>query len=354
VTVRSDDWSRVKEIFAAALKLPPDARSSYLAATCGGDDELRAEVERLLDSHDRASRFLGEPPPLISDLASQTMHLEGQRIGAYEVVSRLGAGGMGEVYRARDLKLGRDVAIKILRHVFTRDPERLARFEREARVLAALTHPNIGAIYAVEDPSPGSGPVATPVLVLELIEGDTLAERIVRGNRDSGVAARRGLPMAEALKIAAQIADALEAAHDKGIVHRDLKPANIKITPAGLVKVLDFGLAKAVMGDDASNPDLSRSPTISVHGTREGMVSRLTSARISGPLAAWSTRCWRAVWRSQAQRSRTRSLRFSNASQIGPGYRAPRRRAFGSCSAVASRKTHGSAFVISAKRGSNC
>jgi serine/threonine protein kinase len=272
VTVRSDDWSRVKEIFAAALKLPPDARSSYLAATCGGDDELRAEVERLLDSHDRASRFLGEPPPLISDLASQTMHLEGQRIGAYEVVSRLGAGGMGEVYRARDLKLGRDVAIKILRHVFTGDPERLARFEREARVLAALTHPNIGAIYAVEDPSPGSGPVATPVLVLELIEGDTLAERIARGNRDSGVAARRGLPMAEALKIAAQIADALEAAHDKGIVHRDLKPANIKITPAGLVKVLDFGLAKAVMGDDASNPDLSHSPTISVRGTREGMI----------------------------------------------------------------------------------
>ena len=267
----ADDWPRVKEIFAAALNLPPEARTSYLAATCGGDDQLRAQVKGLLDSHERARSFLetSQEPP--SDLQSPRRHLEGQRIGAYEVVARLGAGGMGEVYRARDLRLGRDVAIKILPEVFTRDPERLARFEREARVLAALTHPNIGAIYGVEDPAPGSGPLTTAALLLELIEGDTLAERIARSTRDSGFGRQRGLPMAEAVKIAAQIADALEAAHDKGIVHRDLKPANIKITPAGVVKVLDFGLAKA-LDDDMTSPDLSHSPTMMSDGTRAGMI----------------------------------------------------------------------------------
>jgi serine/threonine protein kinase/Tol biopolymer transport system component len=262
----------VKEIFAAALNLPPEARASYLAATCDGDDQLRAKVQGLLESHERARSFLetsSEPP---NDLHSPTLHLEGQRIGAYEVVARLGAGGMGEVYRARDLRLGRDVAIKILPDVFTRDPERLARFEREARVLAALTHPNIGAIYGVEDPAPGSGPLTTPALLLELIEGDTLAERIARSARDSGFGRQRGLPMAEAVKIAAQIADALEAAHDKGIIHRDLKPANIKITPAGVVKVLDFGLAKAALDDDTTSPDLSQSPTMTSDGTRAGAV----------------------------------------------------------------------------------
>jgi serine/threonine protein kinase/Tol biopolymer transport system component len=269
---RLDDWPRVKEIFAAALNLPLEARTSYLAATCGGDDELRAKVQGLLESHERARSFLETPPQVSNDLKSSTLHLEGQRIGGYEVVARLGAGGMGEVYRARDLRLGRDVAIKILPEVFNRDPERLARFEREARVLAALTHPNIGAIYGVEDPAPGSGPLTTPALLLELIEGDTLAERIARSGRESGVGGQRGLPIAEALKVAAQIADALEAAHDKGIIHRDLKPANIKVTPTGVVKVLDFGLAKAALGDDAISPDLSHSPTMTGDGTRAGMI----------------------------------------------------------------------------------
>jgi serine/threonine protein kinase len=159
----------------------------------------------------------------------------GYQIGAYTIVSQLGAGGMGEVYRARDTKLGRDVAIKILPPLFTADPQRLARFEREARTLASLNHPHIGSIYGLEYVE------GTPALVLELVEGDTLAERIAAGP----------VPLADALAIAAQIADALEAAHDKGIVHRDLKPANIKITPAGVVKVLDFGLAKAANGSDA-------------------------------------------------------------------------------------------------------
>ena len=186
--------------------------------------------------------------------------LTGRRLGVYQVQERIGAGGMGEVYRARDTRLGRDVAIKILPTVFTSDPDRLARFEREARVLASLNHPNIGAIYGLEE-----GPAETGShvrgLVLELVDGETLAERIARGP----------LRTTDALAIATQLADALDAAHEKGIVHRDLKPANIKVTPAGTVKVLDFGLAKAAEGD-AANPDLTQSPTISAIATRAGVL----------------------------------------------------------------------------------
>jgi serine/threonine protein kinase len=179
----------------------------------------------------------------------------GTRLGPYEILAPLGAGGMGEVYRARDTKLRRDVAIKILPQIFTSDPERLARFEREAQMLAALNHSHIGAIYGVED---GGGVRA---LVLELVEGETLAERLRRG----------AIPVAEALAIARQIADALEVAHERSIIHRDLKPANIKITPDGQVKVLDFGLAKAVVSNTAG-PDFSQSPTLTEDGTLEGAI----------------------------------------------------------------------------------
>ncbi len=158
---------------------------------------------------------------------------------------------MGEVYRAHDAKLGRDVAIKILPRAFTSDPDRLARFEREARMLAALNHPNICAIYGFEEAD------GIRFLVLELVEGDTLADSCCRDVGSSSEAA--ACRSREALAIARQIADALEAAHDKGIIHRDLKPANIKITPDGVVKVLDFGLAKAV-GGDGSSPDLTHAP----------------------------------------------------------------------------------------------
>src|SRR5262245_38834377 len=271
------NWPRVQEIFAGALAVSPERRTAYLADACAGDDAMREQVELLLESHDRAKSFLETP-------AAPNLHLEGQRVGAYEVVERIGAGGMGEVYRARDVRLERDVAIKILPQQFTRDRERLARFEREARVLAALNHPNIGAIYGVEDAGPAAGVLAIPGLVLELVEGETLAERIARGTVDSGAAQptsgdsrvrgrlRNGLPVIEALKLASQVVAALEAAHDKGIVHRDLKPANIKITPAGTVKVLDFGLAKAAIGDATSNADLSHSPTMTHEGTRAGMI----------------------------------------------------------------------------------
>ena len=176
------------------------------------------------------------------------------------ISARIGEGGMGEVYRAHDTKLGRDVAIKILPPAFTADPDRLARFEREARLLASLNHPHIGAIYGVEESD------GVPALVLELVEGDTLADKLARGE-----ARVEGLPVPEALAIARQIADALDAAHERGIVHRDLKPANIKITPAGTVKVLDFGLAK-VSRRRWIRPRASRSPAMGVGDTRDGMI----------------------------------------------------------------------------------
>src|SRR5213082_3481491 len=153
----------------------------------------------------------------------------GTRLGPYEILTAIGAGGMGEVYRARDTKLNRDVALKILPDTFTHDPERLARFRREAQVLASLNHPHIGAIYGLDEAN------GTQFLVLELVDGESLDRRIARGP----------IPVDEALIIAKQIAEALEAAHEKGIIHRDLKPANIAVTRDGNVKVLDFGLAKA-------------------------------------------------------------------------------------------------------------
>jgi eukaryotic-like serine/threonine-protein kinase len=179
----------------------------------------------------------------------------GQQLGAYEITSLLGKGGMGEVYRARDLKLKRDVAIKVLPDEFSRDSERVARFQREAEVVASLNHPHIATIYHIEQAA------ESQLLVLELVEGETLADRIVRGP----------IRVDEALALAIQIAEALEAAHERGIIHRDLKPANIKITSEGYVKVLDFGLAKALQAE-ASNAHLSNSPTLSVAGTMQGVI----------------------------------------------------------------------------------
>jgi len=179
----------------------------------------------------------------------------GTRLGAYEALGALGAGGMGEVYRARDAKLGREVAIKLLLGSLVADADRLSRFQREAQVLAALNHPAIAHLYGFED-----GP--TPFLVMELVTGETLADRI----------ARSALPVSEALPVARQIAEALEAAHDLGIVHRDLKPANIKVRDDGTVKVLDFGLAKALAPADAASASAMNSPTLTARATQLGMI----------------------------------------------------------------------------------
>ena len=243
-------WRQVEGVYEAVVTRPAREWVGVLAELCAGDEGLRHEVESLLAHAGGASAFLATPAFSAASVAGE-QGLIGRRFGAYLVRSFLDAGGMGEVYRAHDEQLGREVAIKILPRSSASDPERLARFDREARLLAALNHPHIGAIYGVE---PVDG---RPALVLELVEGETLAERIAAGR----------LPVAEALTIARQIAEALEAAHERGIVHRDLKPANVRITPEGVVKVLDFGLAKAAVGD-AGAADASHPPTDDRPGPR--------------------------------------------------------------------------------------
>ena len=215
-----DRWQHVERLYHDALARDASDRAAFLREACAGDETLQHEVESLL-----------------------------------------GAGGMGQVYRARDTKLGRDVAIKILPSMFTADADRRARFEREARLLAALNHPHIGAIYGFEDRD------GIHAIVLELVEGETLAEKLAR---TSGLKAK-GLALSEALAIARQIADALEAAHEKGIIHRDLKPSNIMLSAADRVKVLDFGLAKAGEAGGVGD-DLTHSPTVTVAGTRDGVI----------------------------------------------------------------------------------
>jgi serine/threonine-protein kinase len=190
---------------------------------------------------------MGEPP-------DEETRMIGTTLAHFKVTGKLGEGGMGEVYRAEDTKLGREVAIKVLPEAFTQDPERLARFEREAQLLASLNHPNIGAIYGLEEADDKR------FLVLELIDGDTLQELI-----------RKGVPLERSLEMAAQVAGALEEAHEQGIVHRDLKPANVKVTPNGTVKVLDFGLAKA-WAPDPGDPRISASPTLTAQMTQAGVI----------------------------------------------------------------------------------
>ena len=236
------------QLYHLALAREGEDRDAFLTDACAGDEELRHEVEALL-ARDPPSDFLGVSavvPESAFAGVGVSGDLTGQQIGPYRVDVRLGSGGMGDVFRAHDMKLRRDVAIKILPPVFSHDRERLARFEREARVLATLNHPNIGAIYGLEQAN------SVPALVLELVEGETLADRIARRRAAAGT----GLPIEEALSFARQIADALEAAHEKGIIHRDLKPGNIKITPDGTLKVLDFGLAKATADVDSRSDGL--------------------------------------------------------------------------------------------------
>ena len=216
-------WAQIEELFHAAQALTPDVRARFLADACGHDIELRREVESLLNEPVSQGGFLAQPAlvrgaQMLSDAPLSTF--AGRSVGRYQLLSLIGAGGMGEVYRSHDPTLGRDVAVKVLPPGFTTDPDRLARLEREARMLASLNHPNICGIYGLEEAE------GVRLLLLELVDGETLADRLQR---------EAAIPLIEALAIARQLADALEAAHDKGIVHRDLKPANIKITPEGVV-----------------------------------------------------------------------------------------------------------------------
>jgi eukaryotic-like serine/threonine-protein kinase len=229
----------------------------------------------------------------------------GTRLGPYDILSALGAGGMGEVYRARDTRLNRDVAIKILPDVFATDPDRLARFEREARILGSLNHPHIAMIHGLEQAE------GAQALVMELVEGDELAQRLARG----------AIPIDEALPIAKQVAEALETAHEQGIIHRDLKPSNIKVRDDGTVKVLDFGLARAMDSAVGSAPHVSQSPTITTPAMMTGVGMILGTAAYMSPEQVERTRG------GQAQRPvglRLRALRDAHRRAGVPGRRGLR------------------------------
>jgi eukaryotic-like serine/threonine-protein kinase len=249
-------WHQITEIYHGARERDPARRDAFVAEQCLGDPTLQREVEAMLAGHDDASQF-GESALFTSASSlepgsplSLTQLAPSGRLGPYEIIAALGAGGMGEVYRAHDSRLNRDVAIKTLPPAFSNDADRLTRFRREARMLASLNHPNIAAIYGLERSGDADH------LVLELVEGQIL----------SGP-----LPVAKVLDYARQVAQALEAAHGKGIIHRDLKPANIKVTPDGRVKVLDFGLAKVVWGTGESQ-DHSQFQTVTGLDTVDGQI----------------------------------------------------------------------------------
>ena len=253
-------WRRAADVFEGALERHEPDRKAYIAQACAGDDDLRREVEALLAEEGRECAL--DTPPGAEILSEQSTAKD---FGPYRIESRLGAGGMGEVYRARDARLGRDVAIKVLPPAFADDPERLARFRREAHLLATLNHPNIGAIYGLESSR------GVDALILELVEGPTLADRVAGGP----------MPLEDTIAIARQIADALAAAHEAGIVHRDLKPANVKVRDDGTVKVLDFGLAKITENVPARATALIESPTITTSAMTAASLILGTAAYMS-------------------------------------------------------------------------
>src|SRR6266567_6083258 len=227
----------IEETFHAALDCEPGQLSAFLDKTCAGDEVLRGKVEALLASHQRAGSFIQTP---VAALATrivenrQTGLLIGETIGHYKISKRIGAGGMGEVYLASDITAGRKAALKLLPTHLTGDAERLKRFQQEAHAVAALNHPNILTVYEVGTDD------SVQYIASELIEGETLRERLARGRME----------LNEAIEIAVQVAGALAAAHSAGIVHRDIKPENIMLRADGYVKVLDFGLAKLTERQD--------------------------------------------------------------------------------------------------------
>ena len=272
-------WQKIEQLYHAALELEESQRTAYLREVCAGDDALRQEVESLLSQEKRGDGFPESPAV---EVAARTMAkdsgqlLKGRQLGSYKIVSLLGAGGMGEVYQAHDTKLGRDVAIKVLPPAFVHDPERMARFQREARMLAALNHPNIAMIHGLEQSD------GIHYLVMELVPGETLARKLEAG----------ALPEKEVAGLGAQIAEALEEAHEHGVVHRDLKPGNVMVTPKGRVKVLDFGLAKLLRSSEETVSELSVAETRGVVGTLPYMApEQLRGERVDARTDLWALGC---------------------------------------------------------------
>jgi Tol biopolymer transport system component len=247
-------WQEIAQLYEAALAVAAADRAAFVRAASSYDSEVRADVASILAAAALSNSVVQADVRTAAAAREHTPPLTGQRLAHYTIGPKIGSGGMGEVYRARDEMLGRDVAIKFLPSLWLTDPDRRARFDREARLLAALNHPHIAAIYGIADGESARG------LVLELVEGSTLGERLQNGR----------LPLDQAIDFGRQIAVALELAHEKGIVHRDLKPANIKVTPENVVKVLDFGLAKWIL--DGSPPQSSAVSTGSDHVTVRGAV----------------------------------------------------------------------------------
>jgi serine/threonine protein kinase len=237
--MEQNDWQRVKEIFNAALVKPATERDGFLQEACGDDGSIRDEVRSLISSFDDADSFLESPVLEDSTNSSATWQFQfkdGQELDKYTIIRRIGAGGMGEVYLARDTKLKRDVALKLLSSRFIPDKEHLKRFEVEAFAASSLNHPNIITVYDVGD----SG--GTHFIAEEYVEGRTL-DKCCQGDEDPGLLVK--------LNMAVQIASALAATHEAGIIHRDIKPENIMVRPDGLVKVLDFGIAKLSERDNS-------------------------------------------------------------------------------------------------------
>ena len=231
--MKPERWQQVDQLFQAALEREPEERAAFISEACGGDDSLRREVEALLAADGQAGSLIEAPAyavaaPLI--VGDDAQSLVGKSISHYQIISLVGKGGMGEVYRARDTKLDRTVALKILPEEMSADAERMRRFVREAKAASALNHPNVAHIYEIGEAD------GVSFIAMEYVEGQTLAAKI------------NGHPLEtnEIVEIGSQIADALDEAHSKGITHRDIKPANVMLTPRGQVKVLDFGLAKIV------------------------------------------------------------------------------------------------------------
>ncbi len=271
-----DRWERARAIFQGALEQPDEERPAFLSAACQGDRAVRGEVESLIAAHAAAGMFLETPAFRVTTDVDVPALRPGDHLGRFEVTGVLGRGGMGEVYRARDAELGREVAVKVLPRALAGDPQRLARFDRESRILAALNHPQIAAIHSVEQHE------GLRLLVLELVEGPTLADRL-----------RAGRPSPdEALAIARHLASALEAAHSRGIVHRDLKPDNVKLASSSGIKLLDFGLAKEHVGLDAARPATPLAADGSVEGLILGTAAYMSPEQARGQPTDKRTDIW--------------------------------------------------------------